>query len=405
MNILNIVVFYYAIGNDPTGLNIAIVNNEMPNHSDCSNSSLITTFSHNYTCDLQKISCRFVDSLSDEYYNKKFYRDFTKAYEDALRGKIYAIIYFARNFTESTQAVWANELDEYSPIIDYAAIEVHMDKTDFQLRIFFEKQIRSTYETYSNELLADCGYAIKLDSLPMQFEKPIYGKLEGDFKLMMGPIIVMTMMYFLSMTANITIITNDRSNGMWNRTLLSGVSRSEYILSHSFVMSLFNVITLLEIVLFLKLILKTDDVGAQGIITFLLFILSLSGMFTAYIIGCLADDQAKSYYLLHGMGVIIVTLSGEFEVQLVLYKLLIMMKFISTGIIWPIEAMPWVIQPFVYLFPVYMPAKSARELIIKGYGITDYSVYIGIVYSVVWMILGAIITLVVLKRKGFSRTA
>lgn len=260
------------------------------------------------------ISCRFIDSLSDQYYNKLYYRSFDRAYEDALHGKLYAIFHFERNFTESTQAIWRGEVeDEFSPVVDFAEIKVHVDKTDFQLRVFFEKQIRATYDKYAQEMLKDCGYAIRLDSSPVNFEKPIYGSLDADFKLMMGPIIVMLMMYFMSMSANITIITDDRTNGLWNRTLLAGRgARFEYLASHTIIMSLFNLIQLVQTLFFFKWVLKTTDIASLAMIAVFLFVLSFSGMFSAFIMGCLVDSQEASFYCLNGLGIVTMTLSGEF---------------------------------------------------------------------------------------------
>lgn len=404
INVLTIIFFYSAIGGNPTGLKIAIVDDEITNSKFCQNSSLITTFAHDYTCDLHKISCRFIDSISDEFYIKKFYKDFDDAYKDALAGKLYAIVHFAKNFTESTQAIWRNDLDEFSPERDFASIDVFMDKTNFQLRVFFESQIRSTYEDYSKELLRDCGYAINLDSVPIQMEEPIYGRLKSDFKLMLAPIIIMMMMFFQSMIANITIITDDRSNGFWNRTLLSGVAKSEYLFCHSFVMSLFNLIQVLEIVCFLKVILKTDDIGKIGLITVFLLILSFAGMFTAFTVGCALESQEQSYYLLNAIGVVAVTLSGEGKLNFVL-----IMKFLNTffdtGAMWPVEAMPKLLQYVIHLLPMHMPAVSARDIIFKGYGLFDFSVYMGFIQVTVWTILMAILTFVIMKKKGFSRNS
>ncbi len=57
--------FYFAIGANPKGLRIGIVSKELVDFNDCHNSSLITTFQHDYTCDLAKVSCRFISSLND----------------------------------------------------------------------------------------------------------------------------------------------------------------------------------------------------------------------------------------------------------------------------------------------------------------------------------------------------
>ena len=63
--IFQLVCFYVAVGGNPIGLKLAVVNDEIVNYKDCMNSSLITTNVHDYTCDLNKVSCRFINQLND----------------------------------------------------------------------------------------------------------------------------------------------------------------------------------------------------------------------------------------------------------------------------------------------------------------------------------------------------
>lgn len=105
--ILQIVFFYLAIGGNPIGLKMGVVDDEI-NYIDCFNSSLITSISHNETCDLHKISCRFIQEFDDSVAIKTHYKSFDDAYDDAKRGKIIGFMYFARNFTESLDMVQTN---------------------------------------------------------------------------------------------------------------------------------------------------------------------------------------------------------------------------------------------------------------------------------------------------------
>lgn len=51
-------------------MNIGIVNQEVMNFQECANTSLVTATALDDSCDLFKISCRFIDELGDELAKK-----------------------------------------------------------------------------------------------------------------------------------------------------------------------------------------------------------------------------------------------------------------------------------------------------------------------------------------------
>lgn len=97
--------FYFTLGGHPKGVTLGIVSDELSSINDCYNSSLITIFSHDDSCDLHKLSCRFITEITDEVAQQKFYNSFDEAYKDAKKGKIMGVIFFAKNFTEASTSV------------------------------------------------------------------------------------------------------------------------------------------------------------------------------------------------------------------------------------------------------------------------------------------------------------
>ena len=68
--LLCFIIFHYSVGRDPIGLKIGIVNDEI-NYNDCFDKSLITTIAvHNKSCELNKISCRFINQFNDSIAEK-----------------------------------------------------------------------------------------------------------------------------------------------------------------------------------------------------------------------------------------------------------------------------------------------------------------------------------------------
>lgn len=190
--IFQLVCFYVAVGGNPIGLKIAIVDDEVNSYKDCTNTSLITTYVHDYTCDLHKVSCRFINQINDSVAIKHFYSSFEDAYADARKGKIMAVIHFASNFTESISNLRDDGRNANAGSFKNSEIQIFMDKSDQQLTFFLEKKLRQTYLEFSQHLMSDCEFPIKLGNVPIDFKDPIYGSFDGVYTDYMAPGVVMT---------------------------------------------------------------------------------------------------------------------------------------------------------------------------------------------------------------------
>lgn len=202
--IVQLLFFYWAIGGNPIGLNLAIIDNEINSFDDCLNTSLI----NNDSCRLQLDSCRFLNEINDSFAIKVLYNTFEEAYEDAKRGKVIGVIEFETFVREATTETYdysdlseetteqettrSAELSEVSdeeiisPNID-RRIKIFMDQSDLQLTVFIQKGIITAYESYSEKLLTSCNKPRKLLSSPMNFEQPIYGSFTSEQKNYMMP--------------------------------------------------------------------------------------------------------------------------------------------------------------------------------------------------------------------------
>lgn len=260
---------------------------------------------------MNKISCRFIDELSDEFSEKIFYKNIHDAYTDAKKGKLIAILHFKWNYTESFHAGFIEDVDQFAPERNNQFIDFYIDRTDFQLFVFLERRIYSTYDNYSRNLMKDCGYKSRVGSSPVSIETPIFGNVESNFKLMMAPIVLMVSVFFTSMTANAASICDDRKNGLWNRTLLAGVTTTEIMASHVVVQLFFNFMQILEMFAFLSLVLQTSDLYKLSLISLLLTLLLIAGIFAGAVLAIGLGDQTKSLYMQSFLTNISVTISGE----------------------------------------------------------------------------------------------
>ena len=59
-------------------------------------------------------------------------------------------------------------------------------------------------------------------------------------------------------------------------------------------------------------------------------------------------------------------------------------NLILSGLVWPIEGMPYILRVVSYFLPQTMAIKSMRSIISRGLGIGEWQVYIGFLSSIGW---------------------
>lgn len=312
--IIQIVFFYLAIGGNPIGLKLGIVDHEITSFDDCTNSSLITTFVHDDTCDLHKVSCRFLNDLTDDVAIKVFYNSVDEAYADARRGRIIGIIAFAENFTESLTHVheMRGKADEVTR--NNSKIKIYMDQTNQQLTFFLQRRLYDVYKMYSEDMLVDCDLPKKLDNVPIEFLQPIYGTYDADFKQTMAPAMIMVMIFYIAAGLTVAIFIHDRKQGFWNRTLLAGVNSAEMMLAHIMIQSIILMIQVLEVIILVGLVFQSENHGSFFIVTLMFALLGWSGMFFGLMLSCVCDNFMEANLVMTGVSQPMIVLAGALTI-------------------------------------------------------------------------------------------
>lgn len=310
--VIQIFFFYMAIGGNPIGLKIGIVDDEIVDYSDCKNSSLITTFVHDYTCDMNMISCRFLEKITENVGEKYFYDNYEDAYRDARNGKLIAILHFSSNFSESVQASIEKTAEKDIFTRRNRVISISMDQTNQQLTSFLRQKFFEIYQSYSRELMSDCDYPIELETVPLHLLKPIYGDYDADFKQTMAPPMIMVMLFYTAAGISISVFTTDRKNGVWNRTLLAGVDIVELMLSHISVESMILLVQLIEVIILAQFVFKSGCDGSYFLVSALFGLLGLAGMCFGISVSCFSDNLMQSNLLLTGLAQPMMIISGNF---------------------------------------------------------------------------------------------
>lgn len=190
--ILQCTCFYLAIGDNPKSLSIGIVNDELSDYRTCFNKSLITTTVDGDECYFNKISCRYLSKIPPELADQVYFDSVEEAYAEARHAHIIGYIHFAENYTESVADIHEKGQKIDDGTIETAAILIRLDNSNQQVSYFVERKLREIYGDFSKELMTDCQRPEKLGTLPVRFEKPIYGSFDAEFKQYAAPGVVMT---------------------------------------------------------------------------------------------------------------------------------------------------------------------------------------------------------------------
>lgn len=97
--VMQVILFCLAIGRDPVGLKLAIVNQEAPYWN--------LTYQYcpfEYGCSTNNYSCRYLHHLKNETIIKEYYEDPQSAINAVKRGDAWGALYFTDNFTDALVA-------------------------------------------------------------------------------------------------------------------------------------------------------------------------------------------------------------------------------------------------------------------------------------------------------------
>jgi len=180
--VMQVILFCLAIGRDPTGLRIAIVNREMNASGECK---------YEKGCSFSNLSCRYLDHLNSSII-QEYYDDVESAKLAVAQGNAWGAMYFTENFTDALVARIVLGRDADDETLEQSEIRVWLDMSNQQIGIILNRDLQYSYRTFAQGLLGDCDNNPKLGDVPIQFKEPIYGTNEPSFTDFVAPGVILT---------------------------------------------------------------------------------------------------------------------------------------------------------------------------------------------------------------------
>lgn len=108
------------------------------------------------------------------------------------------------------------------------------------------------------------------------------------------------MIFFLATLITSTIFITDRLEGIWDRTLVAGISTSELLLAHIITQSSVMLVQCAEIVVLSVFIFDTQNHGDNVTVVVLLMMLGFAGMLYGLFISIFCDSHTMANFMATG---------------------------------------------------------------------------------------------------------
>jgi ABC-2 type transport system permease protein len=205
-----------------------------------------------------------------------------------------------------------------------------------------------------------------------------YGGGDTEFIDYFAPGVISFAIMMVTIIITIILFVNERRTGTLQRLLASPAREEEIVVGYSLA---FGLIGLVQSVVILVAAIVLFDITIAGSVVLALFVVFLIGI----------GHQ--------GFGILLST-GAKNELQAIQFiPLIIFPSILLSGLFWPVESIPSVLQPLSYLIPLRYGIDAERAIMLRGWGVGE--IWLDLVVLVVFaaLTLGASI-LLLKKRKG-----
>lgn len=366
-------VFNQAVGLFPASLSLALINDE-PGAS-CSQSAALG-------CDLSgPLSCRYIDKLRRiGKIDLIRFNSSDQAISVVGRRKIWGMMHFQSNFTESflNRLEYGRDTEPWD--VFYSNVYVSLDMTDFVTSFYMQSLLYDSFRAFYGDYLVSCGFARNISTIPpIRFEKPIFSSFTASYSEYTAPAVICLIQFFLPLLFTCSAIIQDKLRGITERNLIAGVTVLEVTLSTILVQCGMLVIQTL-VVEYIQYVLFAHPFNGDPWLTFiLLYLQGICGTMLGILICFVTKHEQLTGFGIMAASIPLMNLSG---------------------LIWPVEAQPVYLRHFSQLLPITYSIDAVRALTIRGYPFSHPMVYLGFVSTLLWSLALTIWSYVQVKRNN-----
>jgi ABC-2 type transport system permease protein len=228
---------------------------------------------------------------------------------------------------------------------------------------------------------------------PLIEQETIYGRPDAGFLDAFSPALIGYIVYFLVFILTGISFLRERIGGTLERLLATPVRRLEIVAGYSFGFGAFATVQVALVLAYTLGSIQIAPIGPLPEINIGLGVPSAGSPALAFLITLLLAVSAVN------LAIFLSTFARtEFQI-LQFIPLVIVPQGLLSGIFWPVESLPGVLQPISYALPVTYGIEGLREVLIKGAGLGDPTVQLDVIMLAGISILLAVVATLTIRRE------
>lgn len=363
---VEVILFCLCIGQEPFNLPVSIFNEELININ-VTETPIETRFSHQF---LAKISNHSVIQMP--------YSSQAEAMESVRLGKSWAAMIIHENFTEDLKLRLLTNGDIDQQTLNSGSVHLHLDMSNYLIGLQLQRLFLQAFQTFAFDALSENNMSTAMAQLPIQLEEPIYGIREPTFTEFMAPGVLLSIAFLAAVALTAIALVQERKEGSLERSLVAGVSSTEFIMSHVFTQLLVLHVQIFLLLIFTFLVFEIPSRGPFFWVVLLTLLQSSCGMAFGLMISAMTKEETSATMLA----------LGSFYPNLLL-----------SGTVWPTQAMPDAMRYFAYCLPQTLPIESLRYILSRGWDISYAEVATGFIVTIAWTSFFLIAAVIIFKAK------
>ncbi|XP_067144157.1 LOW QUALITY PROTEIN: ABC transporter G family member 23-like [Centruroides vittatus] len=317
-------LFCICVGREPFDLKIGVINNEKGD----------------------QMAKEFLGLLSSKTVKRMEYNSTSNAVEHVKSGKLWAAVSVDEDFTECLFERLQLGIAADEDVIDCSTITIDMDMSNPSVTYTLFKAFLDAFQKFAYDAIEKAHLNPSLLKLPLQLN-PIYGSLHPNFTECILPGVVLIVIFIMAEALTALSLVSEKRDGLMERDWIAGATET-------------NIIIALAMTQFIVMVVQ---VGFCHFMILVLFAVKLRGSF--FLLWLLTILQGAC-----GMtcGLAISTVSNNENTAIMLLLGNFFPNFFLSGIVWPVEAMPYALRYISYTMPQTYAAEAMRSLFARGWG-------------------------------------
>ncbi|XP_075229050.1 ABC transporter G family member 23-like [Lycorma delicatula] len=372
--LLQCTLYNLAIGRDPEGLKIAVVNRELEHGlSDC--------LMHTLTgCNLNiPLSCRYIKQLRTKTVNLVEFRELSEARHIVERNEAWGLLHFASNYSEALIERMNSTIDGSDGSLENSDVDVWMDMSNQYIGNQLRKDIVTSFVDFLQGIYRDCSWPEQIADIPIKTEDPIYGTRNPSFIHFASPAVIIVFEFYLPMMFTVGVIIQEKVAGILERSMAAGLTALEIVAAHSVVQAVVLCVQTAVMIVVMYHIFDSPFVGDFYWTTGLLLLQGVCGMCYGFLVSVASDSMTTASML--GLG-------SFFPLSL------------TSGMVWPQEGMHAILKAVGWLLPLSLSTEAIRALTARGWTIDHPTVYYGYISTIVWILIFILAVRCIIKVRG-----